>query len=205
MRILTPALLMILLAGSAAAQVPSSTSGPADLSVIKISWRRVEPNNLHLNPTQVINPESTLKRAVNTSRINEANSARDSGMSTPPPRLLSVSSAPDLAAPPVRLWSGYLYEFKVKNTGEKTIRRIAFEYSFTDPRTQQTVGRREFKSKVKIRPGMTANIVVRSSLRPLGTVNVAQAGRDPHELAPEQMVIQTITYDDGSVWQRTAQ
>jgi hypothetical protein len=195
---------MILLAGVAAAQAPSSAQIPSDVTVIKINWRRVEPSNPFLHASQgTDDPVAALKRVVNTSRINEANSARDSGNPSPP-KLLSVPSGPDTTPPTVRAWSGFVYEFTVKNTGEKIIRHIAFEYSFTDPRTQQTVGRREYKSKVKIRPGMTAKIVVRSSSRPLGTVSVAQAGRDPHELSPEQMVIQRIKYDDGSVWERSS-
>ena len=205
MKTIRPVLLMILLTGTAAAQAPSSAPGPSDLTVIKINWRRVDPGNPFLHASQGSDdPVNALKRVVNTSRINEANSARESGTNPPPPRLLSMSSAPDTGPPPVRAWSGFIYEFTVKNTGPKIIRQIAFEYAFTDPRTQQKVGRRDYKSKVKIRPGMTAKIVVRSSSRPFGTINAAQAGRDPHELSPEQMVIQKIKYEDGSVWERSS-
>ena len=204
MKTLTLALLMTLLAGSAAAQVSSTTSGAPDVSVIKINWRRVEPSNAVLiEGRQGASPDYAARQAVNASRINEANSARESGGNPPPPKLLALPSIPD-PIPPVRAWSGFVYEFTVKNTGAKIIREVVFEYSFTDPGTQRTVGRRQYKSKVKILPGMTAKVVVRSSLPPIGTINAAKAGQNPQEQSPDQMVIQTIKYADGSMWKRSS-
>jgi hypothetical protein len=175
------------------------------VTVIKISWRRVERSNPQLNqPPQGGNPEDALRRAVNTARINAYNSARDSGANPRPPALLSVPSIP-YSPSIVRLWAGFIYKFTVKNTGSKIIRKLVWEYSFTDPATQRTVGRRQYKSNVKIRPGMTANLVVRSSLPPIGIFNVAQAGgQNSQDQSPEQMVIQSIKYADGSVWQRSS-
>jgi hypothetical protein len=204
MKTLKLALLIILLAGSAAAQVPSNASGAPDVTVIRITWRRVERSNPQLNQTpQSGNPEDALRRAVNTARTNEYNSARDSGANPRPPLLLSVPSIP-YSPSLVRLWAGFIYKFTVKNTGAKTISEVAWEYSFSDPGTQRKVGRRQYKSKVKIRPGMTANLVVRSSLPPIGTINVTQSGQDTQDQSSEQMVIQRIRYADGSVWQRSS-
>lgn len=206
MKTLKLTLLMILLTGSAAAQVPSSTSAAPDVTVLKIRWRRMERINPQLNqPTQSGNPEDSLRAAVNTARINEYNSARDSGANPRPPALLSTPSTTYSPAPPVRMWAGFIYEFTVKNTGSKIIRKLVWEYSFTDPATQQTIGRRQYKSNVKILPGMTAKLVVRSTLPPVGTINAAQAGgQNAQDQLPEQMVIQSIKYADGSVWQRSS-
>ena len=203
MKTLKLALLMILLTGSADAQVSSSTSGAPDVTVLKISWRRVEPGNPKLNEAGIISADSAARMAVNTARINSANSARESGANTPPPALLHIPATPD-SPPAVRPWVGFIYEFTVKNTGARIIRQVVFEYSFTDPRTQKTVGRRQYKSNVKIRPGMTANLVVRTSLRPIGTIDATQAGQNQQDQSPEQVVIQKIKYADGSVWQRGA-
>lgn len=196
-------LLMILLAGSAAAQDLSSSSGAPDVTVLKISWHRVAPSNPQLNETRVGGGPEAAKMAVNQARINENTSARDSGGSPPAPVLLPVSSAPE-SIPFVRPWSGWEYKFTVKNTGAKTIRQVAFEHTFTDPGTQQTLRRRQYKSKVRIRPGMTATIVVRSSLPPTGTINARQTGQNPADQSQEQMVINRIKYADGSVWQRSS-
>ena len=198
-------LLLILLAGSAAAQVSTTTSHAPDLTVLKTSWRRVEPSRFLLTEA----PSSTsvdnrARMAVNAARTNEANSRRQMGESVPPPRLLSIPSTSDFQPPPVRPWSGFLYEFTVKNTGAKVIRQVVLEYSFTDPSTQKTVGRRQFKSKVKIRPGVTAKLVVRSSRRPLGTIDATRGGETQLDPSREQVVIQKIKYADGSVWERSA-
>ncbi len=203
MRALKLSLLMILLTGSAAAQSSSTVSDPSGVTVLNINWRRVEPVNPKLNDRILTNADSGARRAVNTARTNEANSARENGLNPPPPALLTYPASPE-APPVVRPWSGYICEVTVKNTGAKTIRQLVFDYSFTDPRTQRTVGHRQFKSKVKIHPGMTAKVAVRTSSRPVGTVAAAPAGPNQPAQSAEQIVIQKIKYADGSVWQRSA-
>lgn len=202
MKILKPALLLLLLAGGAAAQVASNTSSAPGVEVMQITWRRVDRNPRLDDAPLTQNPERSLRTAVNTARINEANSARINQTGSPiPPVLLSMPSIPD-SPPVVRPWTGFIYEFTVKNTGSKTIRKLSWEYSFTDPVTKRKVGRREYKSNVKILPGMTAKLVMRSSLPPIGTINATQAGQNSRDQSPEQMVIQSIKYGDGSVWKR---
>ena len=197
-------LLLILLTGSAAAQVSTTNSIPPDLTVLKTSWRRVESGNPVLNqPLSSVSIDSGARRAVNGSRTAEANDRRARGEDVGAPRLVSVPSTSDFGPPPVRPWAGFVYEFTVKNTGAKVIRRVIFEYSFTDPSTQKTVGRRQYRSHVKIRPGVTANLVVRSAERPIGTIDATAAGLSQLDRSGEQVVIQKIVYADGSVWQRS--
>lgn len=206
MKTLKPALLMVLLTGSVAAQDTSNTSAAPDVTVLKVSWRKVDPPNPRLSPPPTGgSPDYAQRVAVNQARMNEHTSARNSGLNPAPPVLLSLPSIP--AEPPlvVRPFSGFIYEFTVQNNGPKTIRQVAFEYSFTDPETQRKIGRRNYKSNVKIRPGMTAKLVVRSYLRPVGTIDARQAGQNLNDASPEQVVIQKIKYDDGFVWQRPAQ
>ncbi|HEX8747624.1 MAG TPA: hypothetical protein VF717_10525 [Pyrinomonadaceae bacterium] len=203
MKILKSMLLLLLFAAGAAAQVHSGSSGAPDVEVIQITWRRVSGGDTRLNEATLSqNPERAARIAVNEARIGEYNSARMSqGGNVPAPVLLSVPPAVE-QAPLIRPWSGYVYEFTVRNTGTKTIRKIAWEYSFTDPTTNRKVGRRQYKSNVKILPGMTSKLLVRSSLPPIGTVNARRGGPGMQEQSPEQMVIESIKYDDGSVWKR---
>lgn len=204
MKTLKLALLMILLAGSAAAQVSSSTSAAPDVTVLKISWRKVSRNPQFVGALPNDNPERALKMAVNRSRINEANSARNNEAGSARPLvLLEVPAVPD-APPVVRPWSGFIYEFTIQNTGSKIIRKLVWEYSFTDPGTKQTVGRRRYQRSVKILPGKTAKLVERSSSGPVGTINARQGGQTAQEPSPEQMVIQSIKYDDGTEWKRNS-
>lgn len=206
MKTLKSVLLMVLLAGGVAAQTSVKESDTApDVEVVKIIWRRVE-RNPKLDETPAIpNPERALRMAVNSARISAAEQDRRNQTGpVSPPVLLPVPPVPD-SPPTVRPWSGYIYEFTVRNTGSKTIRKLAWEYSFTDAATGRKVGRRQYKSDVKILPGMTAKVVVRSSLPPIGTVNAALGdGNGGPDKSPEQMVINRIQYADGSIWKRTA-
>jgi hypothetical protein len=200
--ILKAVVLAILLAGGAFAQVGSSASGPPDVTVVAISWRSVKRNPKIDAAPPISNPGSTARVAVNQARINEANDARTNNPGTPaPPVLLDIPSAPT-APPNLRQWFNFIYEFTVKNTGSKIIRKLVWEHSFTDPTTQQVVRRREYKSSTKIRPGKTAKLVVHSNLGPIGTINANQAGQTSPDLSPEQMVIKRVEYTDGSVWVR---
>jgi hypothetical protein len=194
MKALNLMLLVFLLAGVAIAQDSMNkhgASGASDVDVIKISWSWVGHNPKLDNATFDGNPERGLRMAVNAARTN----------ADPTQPMLSVP-APETPPPTVRPWTGWLYKFTVRNMGAKTIRKLVFEYAFTDPATQRTVGRRQYKSNVKILPGMTANLVARSVLPPIGTINATQAGQNSQDQSAGQVVIQTIKYADGSVWQR---
>lgn len=204
MKILKSMLLLLLFAVGAAAQVPSDTSAPG-VEVIQITWRRVERGNPRLDQAPLTqNPERAARMAVNQARMGEYNSARMSqGGNVPAPVLLSVPPGVD-SPPMIQPWSGFIYEFTVRNTGTKTIRKLSWEYSFTDPATKRKVGKRQYKKNVKILPGMFSKLVVRSTLPPIGTVNVRQAGLGTQVSDPEQMVIESIKYDDGTVWKRSS-
>lgn len=204
MKILQSALLLILLAGGATAQVTSAGAEKTpDVEVLQITWRRVDYNPM-LNDRPITTSERAGVAAVNSVRMQQA---RQDSMNNPgrpiTPVLIGIPAAPE-PLPVVRPWTGFIYEFKVRNTGTKTIRKVEWEYSFSDPATRKKVGRRSYKSKVKILPGATANLTVRSSLPPIGTINAKQAASGRLDQSPEQMVIQKIEYADGSVWKRSS-
>jgi hypothetical protein len=117
--------------------------------------------------------------------------------------------SPEIAPPPRKNTSEraannylarYIYELKIKNNGEKTIRAIIWEYVFFEPNTEIVVGQRQFISKVSISPGKTKNIVVYSASPPTETINATKASNKSRELYSEQIVIQSIEYEDGSLW-----
>ncbi|HKS30247.1 MAG TPA: hypothetical protein VJS44_20650 [Pyrinomonadaceae bacterium] len=204
MKILKSMLLLLLLAVGAAAQQAPVQSAPG-VEVIQITWRRVSGGDPRLSEAPLTqNPERAGRVAVNQARVAAYESARQQGNQVPAPVLLDVPSAPTITPPAVRPWNGFVYEFTVRNSGTKTIKKIAWEYSFVDPSTGRKVGKRQYKSNVKIRPGMTAKLTVRSSLPPIGTVNARQAGLVTQDQKPEQMVIENVKYDDGSVWKRNS-
>lgn len=94
----------------------------------------------------------------------------------------------------------YVYEVKIKNIGEKDIRKLAWDYVSSDPATERELGRRRFVSEIKIGPGKTKNVIMRTSTSPTGTVDAARAGKKPQNLYSESLIVQSIDYADGSVW-----
>lgn len=203
MKTLKSVLLLVLLAGGAAAQVSSTTPDTPDMEVLQITWRRVDYNP-KLNDRAIPNPERDQIRAVNSARIQQAiQDRRNNPGQTASPVLLREPPTPE-PPPVIRPWTGYVYDFKVRNTGTKTIRKVEWEYLFSDPGTKRKVGRRSYKSKVKILPGAVADLSVRSSLPPIGTIDARRAASGQSDQSPEQMVIQRIEYADGSVWKRNS-
>lgn len=199
MKILNLLLLLLMLAGVASAQAVSNPPDAPGVAVIEKSWRR-EIRNLALDedPFRANREQMELERAVKQNQRENATRA-NAGLPAVPPPTRAPSSRSGQSEPPT---VEYVYRAKVSNTGTKAIRKLVWEYVFFDPSTQREVGRRRNETKVSIRPGKTSNVVGRSASPPAGIVNVSQTGKKPREQYSEQVVIQSIEYTDGSVWQR---
>jgi len=180
----------------ASAQVPGPSPAPRVI-VIEKNWH-----------VEVINP--ALEKdpfAPNTARQQEENAQKDDarenenrikqGVPTLPPRTPPTKAETGSH----RLWTEYVYELKVRNTGEKPIRTLSWDYIFFEPGTDREVGRRQFTSIVSIRPGGIRKVTIRSATPPTGTIDASNAGKKSRDQYSEQVVIQRIGYADGSVWQ----
>jgi hypothetical protein len=95
----------------------------------------------------------------------------------------------------------YNYQIKVRNTGSKTIRIIAWEYIFLDPTSKQEVGKHTFTSKTRLKKDETEKLTAKFPAPPVRVVNAKNAGKDSSESYIEQINIKSVQYDDGSVWQ----
>lgn len=195
MKILASAFMLVLFASNAATQVQSDQSAKPSVVVIQKKWR-MDLHNAALDQDQ-IEAQKERDREENARRERERLNEKlsEQGMptrqepysrpKTPPPRGISVV---------------YVYEVKIKNTGEKDIRKIAWDYVFSDPATERELGRRRFVSEIKIGPGKTKNMIMRTSNSPTGTVDVARTGKKSQSLYSESVIVQSIDYADGSVW-----
>ena len=88
----------------------------------------------------------------------------------------------------------YAYEIKVRNTGDKVIRAIRWDYVFFEPETRVELGRRRFYSPVSLRPKQERKLegITRYAPTPI----VSAKG-----LQTERVVIQCVILSDGSIWQ----
>jgi len=193
-------LVLFLFASCASAQALSKLSAGPGVMVIQKQWR-IDVRNFAVEKDP-FGPNKQRQQEV----IQQREDARENerrildGVPTLPPRIR-------VPAPETRghgLSVTYIYEVKFRNTGVKGIRTLTWEYVFFEPGTEREVGRRRFISKVSIGPGRTRNLVVRRATPPTGTIDATQAGKRSRDQYSEQVVIQSVRYADGSVWQATS-
>jgi hypothetical protein len=196
MRILSSGLVLFLFAVCASAQGAQAPSAPPDITVLQSKWR-IDLYNPALDKDPLAASKAQQQEELQRQAAAEANENRSrQGEPALPP--VVRKSAPETKAS--RLKTIYIYELKVRNTGQQEIRILTWEYFFFEPGTTQEVGRLQFVSKVSMKPGQTRNIVVRSTEAPAGTINATKAGKNARDQYSEQIVIRKVGYADGSVW-----
>ncbi|HJX93228.1 MAG TPA: hypothetical protein VJ372_22225 [Pyrinomonadaceae bacterium] len=197
MKILSSALVLFLFAVCASAQ---SSSAPPDVTVLQNKWR-IDLYNPALDKDPLAASKEHQQEEIQqqaAARENE-NRIRHGEPALPP---VVRKSAPDTGDH--RLTAFYVYELKVRNTGQQEIRTLTWEYVFFEPGTTREMGRLRFVSKVDMRPGTTKHLVVRSKASPTGSLDAAKAGKNTRDQYSEQVVIRSLEYADGSVWSSVA-
>ncbi len=194
MNIICLALVMVLFAISALAQ---TAIGPLDVAVLESKWR-IDVRN----PALEIDPLAGNKDRLREEAAQKANAQQSQnrvrqGENALPP----VVRQPRSDSGPRGIWVTYVYQVKLKNTGSKKIRRLVWDYVFTDPGTTIEAGRRRFVSKTSIKPGATRKLSVRLRSGPTGTVDATKADKKERDQYSEKVIIRRIEYADGSVWQ----
>jgi len=198
MRILTLVSLLLLLAGTSAAQSSISAADAPDVIVTHAGWHKdVYIPGLLDDPMQANQQHADLERDQKILMKENKNRAR-SGQTQLPPLASKISSNPNDPGRSVN----YIYEAKVKNTGQKTIRMISWVYSFIDPATESEVSQRRFTSTVDIRPGKSANVAGISTTPPIRVVHASKSSKETRDKYAERVTLDRIEYADGSFWQR---
>lgn len=197
MKILSILLLSFLSVGFVVPQTALKVPEAPGVTVERFSWRKeviipallddpMRPNEEHSD--LVKRQKATIRENVIRSKTGE--------ILVPPAHTSPPSRAPGLSS------IGYRYLAKVKNTGEKRIRRIEWQYSFLDPETEVEIGQHRYRSYVSVRPGKTADLIGWSTTPPVGVVKVSKSCDGLGSKYSERVVIHGIEYDDGTIWQR---
>ena len=195
MKFLCSVLMLLLFAICAAAQ-----NAPAwpDVTVLENKWR-VDV----WNPALEKDVFSANTRQLNDAQIQgKARVESDNRVKQGEPALPPVVKQPPADNTNRKLSISYIYEVKVKNNGPKEIRSLIWDYLFFERGTTDEVGRRRFVSRVRIKPGATKQIVLKSPKSPTGgaIVDATKAGKKPSEMYSGQVLIRNISYADGSNW-----
>jgi hypothetical protein len=206
MKTLSSVVLMLLSVGFAVAQSPSQQSGSSGLVVVESSWRKgqARPNPALDDPLRTIDSQDESKREREMMiRQNKERKAAGREQIPLPVDAPTVFNTPQPSRPSEGAAYEYVYEVKVDNTGTKKILEIDWQYVFLEPGTLREISRRQFTSKITIRPGQQKKLVGRSGLPP-AVVSVEQSGEKLREQYSERIEIDRIKYDDGSVWENTS-
>ena len=200
MKVLRSMPVLFVFALCASAQALSNPSAGPGVTVIQQKWR-IDVRNPALEKDPLRAVKEREQEVINQREAARQNESRTrQGLPTLPPPVRV--RAPETGARGLSVT--YIYQVKVRNTGEKEIRTIAWEYAFFEPGTGREVGRRRFVSEVSISPGKTGKLVMRSASPPTGTIDATKAGKKSRDLYSEQVVIRSVGYADGSVWQATS-
>jgi len=190
--------LLFLLVMSFAAQSPIDNSKTPNALVLEKGWR-VEVTNPELNDNPFHSIEETEREKVDRETLKRTNELR-ARLRLPPIQKPNPNQAPEKRKND-GLSRRYIYETKIKNTGEKVIHRVIWEYIFFEPNTNKEVGYRQFLSQINIPPGKIKSLFIRTVMPPSDTVNIAYSGKKLREQYSEQVNILKIEYADGSIWE----
>lgn len=182
------------------AQTETTAASPSDLQVVKMSWkadsRLAQEAYREAEDMAMVQPPERAAGRVRTRR-GERVSVYDSAERA----IREVEEMWPVMGPRV---NGYLYQIMVRNTGQKKIKAVNWQYIFTDSLDQTIVTRHKFRSRESVAPGKEVKLTRFSVVAPTNVVNAKAVEKNAKESYLEQVLIMRIEYADGSVWESAA-
>lgn len=223
MKVINLLFLTMFLGGTAFAQTssaPKPSEGPT-VTVIEMSWRQeVFIPALYDDPMRANQDRDDLERDRKATAIENATRAKQGQTPLPDPTKKIASNTPVGSTPmgvplgdepagnrnlPAKSDPGlssvhYLYKAKIKNTGEKDIRVIRWQYLLSDRTSGAVIGSHSFTTPVNLRSGRTIDLIGRSKTSPASVVDVRNSDKESRGKYGERIIIESIEYADGSNW-----
>jgi hypothetical protein len=101
--------------------------------------------------------------------------------------------------PPV---DGYTYQLKIQNVSAKVIRRVFWEYQFSQVGNSSNVTHRKFMCGGDIKPDRQKELEIFSLVGPSEVVNIKTLDKGATDKFRAAVIINRVEYADGTVWQR---
>jgi hypothetical protein len=95
----------------------------------------------------------------------------------------------------------HIYSMELSNDGSKAIKAFAWDFIFTEPRTNVAQLRHSFANAQKIEPGQKKTTRFTTALSPPKVVDAAALGKDPKAWFSEHATLQCVLFADGSTWE----
>lgn len=172
------------------------------IAVIKHSWSK-ERINWEGDPFggPVENFDDMRRRRVDERRIERARGSGNLGEASKIEREMRAEQVIK-ARPPKPPRYVFHYKLSIRNTSDRTIKSIDWDYVFFSANTQSEAGRMEFTSEEKIGPGKNKELHVMARKPPARTISVYALDKNERLGLDGQIVIMRVEYTDGTVWQR---
>jgi hypothetical protein len=178
------------------------TSDPPDAVVVKHGWskERIDwEGDPFGGPVETF--DDLRRRMADQRRVDRARGSGNIGEAAKVEREMR-SEQVIKARPPKPARYGFLYRASVKNTGEKTIKLIDWDYVILSNDTQVEIGRLQFTTEQKIGPGKSKELNAMSRKPPAPTVSIYALDKNERQGLDGQVVLVRIEYTDHTIWQR---
>jgi hypothetical protein len=195
--------LLLALTATVSSAQSSISSDPPAAEVTRFSWSK-ERIGWEKDPFggPVENFDEVRVRTRNEKRIEDAKRGGSAGADKV--RREAKADAANIAAKRKDTRSRYVFVYKatVKNSSNKAIKSIDWDYIFLERGTETEIGRQQFTSEEKISPGKTKELTVTLTKPPTQTISLTALNNHEREALQGQVVLVRIDYADGTSWQR---
>jgi hypothetical protein len=203
------ALLLSCACAAARAQSPAGAPASADpaqsppgVEVVKYSWSKDRigwEGDPFGGPVESF--EDIRRRAADQRRIERARATGNTAEAAKVEREMR-SEQIIKARPPKPPRYAFNYKLSVRNTGQRAIKEIDWDYVFFDAATGEELDRREFTGTEKIAPGKSRELTFLVPTPPTNRISVHSLGKNERTGLREEVVVVRVLYDDGTVWRR---
>ena len=199
--------LVLLSCACAAARAQSPAGAPAaaqppGVEVVKYSWSKDRigwESDPFGGPVESF--DDIRRRNADQRRIERARATGNPGEAAKIEREMR-SEQVIRARPPKPPRYAFSYKLSVRNTGERAIKEIDWDYVLFDAVTAQDLDRREFTGVEKIAPGKSRELVFLVPTPPTNRISAHSLGKNERDGLREEVVIVRVLYADGTIWQR---
>lgn len=186
--------LTLCLCGAARAQSPPAEPLPPDIVVEKYAWSR----DRSPGPPATFTPPLETLQEVRASIREDRRGAGVPG--APRPRERRARHEPIPVAAPRAAPAVYSYRLTVRNNGAKAVREVDWDYVFLSAETGEELGRNQFTSTEKVRPGKQKELTILTHEPPTRKVGARDLGRGERAGLAERVILVRVLYEDGTVW-----
>ena len=203
MKALVFALIVFCSASAANAQGPSTSNDSPGLSIVKFSWSK-ERIDWQQDPFSgpIENFDEMRVRSRNEKRIADAKRGGNGAEISKAEKDARTDAA--LTAQIHKNKPGryqFLYRVEVRNSSDKIIKALDWDYVFFDTNNQNELGRRRFRSVTKIEPGKSKELKFFLPTPPTQTVSIHSLDKRERTNLGELVMVLRIEYEDGSAWE----